>query len=1161
MKQLFKKSNLFILLGTVLTIILLVIYEKNNPKVTNHKLPVDPDEAPEEIISKEEQAVNQRRRERYSSKLNLKSVGLNEDTSYYADGKLKGVWFYKKMINTGKKWGYGYRTIYSAYDQMNDIIYAVSYAGHLWKITRDEEDYSNTRWYLMNHKDVFMNEYSKKILECINFPDSSMRMIRSFKAGSTNTMQYSDNEGRSWSDATGVNFEDITYASGTVINTTTGHQLFVAALINGSYKAAKSTDGINYSLIDFDINYNDHDLKMLKPCHSDNLYLLVRKKSSSKLSIYKLKSDLSGFTLLHSDIATVSGLSRIFGTYHEDAFHFYVVNENKNIFYSDDEGATWTQTRSEQYHSIGDRNPRTVHPNNPGILFSGYINPTMLTNFGANASNFGNAYLGWDMHHMKMHKKTDGTYFHLVGSDFGVHISYTPDIADSYIQINNTSPIQMAYDGIASENFGTAFTACQDRGTRGFNDDTVSWASDIRSTDGLRVCLANNEKSVWTWMYFGSMYYKPNQGYKVGNAVSKSFTDDWWAAPIIASPNPEEDAIYAAYGSNLVIFSYNDEKGWIEQSDHPFDFSKLTSSEISSFGYSTINRKLWYVTVKSGVFYYSTDGGESFTKSNYGGIRPTSEGSYKKNQIVIKASKINENKVYYAGVGNVFLISEDNGKTFTNHNNGLDVYRIRDFDMSPDEKYIFASCAYGGAWVYAMDDDKWYEMNDEAVPYVDFTAVQFLANKNVVQFSTYGNGMMDFYLSNYGNQLARPKNAKATSISHAEISLEWQAASNEMDGYIIERSTDLLTFEPIDSVSAGIYNYSDTGLIPKMEYYYRIRTYDGDDFSNPTTVASAKTLKVGEANRSGWNLIYTDSEENGNEAEKAFDNNDKTFWHTNWSGGNPTHPHEIQIDMNDTLALVGFISVPRQDNNPNGAIREFEFYVSMDSLSWGEPVATGEWTSVKTKGVLFNQTEGRYIRLVAKSEINGNNWTSVAELGVYIQDGEPPSFKPISDKVFTAKSGEESYTIINSRYNAIAYDDFGVESLINDYNLESTLEGATFPIDTTKVTWTATDYYGNVSTISYNIIVVESSDVVTIQEVSKHKINIYPNPFNDIININFNSTQADIIQIVDLNGRILLQEENVKNSTTLDVSQLISGHYIVKVNIGDKLYTNRVVKN
>ena len=141
-----------------------------------------------------------------------------------------------------------------------------------------------------------------------------------------------------------------------------------------------------------------------------------------------------------------------------------------------------------------------------------------------------------------------------------------------------------------------------------------------------------------------------------------------------------------------------------------------------------------------------------------------------------------------------------------------------------------------------------------------------------------------------------------------------------------------------------------------------------------------------------WSLLYVDSEElvedGGYPAENSFDGNPDTFWSTKWSLPDPEfyHPHEIQIDLGGFYDICGFRYLPRQDDGPgdeNGMINEYEFYVSGDSDDWGAAVATGTFAKDKTeKQVSFDHTLGQYIRLVAISEVNGNPWTTMAELNV-----------------------------------------------------------------------------------------------------------------------------------------------------------------------------------
>ena len=91
--------------------------------------------------------------------------------------------------------------------------------------------------------------------------------------------------------------------------------------------------------------------------------------------------------------------------------------------------------------------------------------------------------------------------------------------------------------------------------------------------------------------------------------------------------------------------------------------------------------------------------------------------------------------------------------------------------------------------------------------------------------------------------------------------------------------------------------------------------------------------------KAGWKVVFVDSFEAG-EGEKvhAIDGKPDTFWHTQWSGGAKRPPHEIQIDLGRSQKLAGFTYLPRQ-NQDNGRIGKYEFFVSADGKDWGKPVA------------------------------------------------------------------------------------------------------------------------------------------------------------------------------------------------------------------------------
>lgn len=139
-------------------------------------------------------------------------------------------------------------------------------------------------------------------------------------------------------------------------------------------------------------------------------------------------------------------------------------------------------------------------------------------------------------------------------------------------------------------------------------------------------------------------------------------------------------------------------------------------------------------------------------------------------------------------------------------------------------------------------------------------------------------------------------------------------------------------------------------------------------------------------NKSAWKVISVDSQQGGNEASLAIDGKFDTFWHTQWGDVEPSCPHTLIVDMGQTYNVTAFTYLARQDGNQNGMVKAYEFYLSSDGQTWGSVVASGEFkstTSLQTVK-LKTHTAGRYLKFVAKSEINGRAWTSCAELGIEI---------------------------------------------------------------------------------------------------------------------------------------------------------------------------------
>lgn len=967
----FENKNILAISFSLAIVTVLIFALVNREAYTRESL--DAEERPHYEIDAAEQAFYDNISKQKQQDVRMKSATTVEN---YANGKIKGYWK-AKQFSIPSKVNYGFRMIGSAYDKAHNIFYVVSHAGHIWRIDYNEIIPTQTQWTSINHSHAFMTTSRKEWFDVLNWKDGDQvysRMLRSFN----NKIEYSDDEGRNWYSALGILFQE-TGDQGCVAGSDKGDRAVVLAKVAGAKEVALSYDGINYISCGLNLTSYEYETKLLKPHHTNNVYVVARHTSTSKISIYRMTPDSEVFTLLHSSSVSVKSPTKVIGTFAENKYHFYYIQGNEN-YYSDDEGATWTKTAVSDYgNTDGNSFVRTIHPDKPQTLFRGYLDVYVSNNKGSSFSNWGHK-LGWDVHHMRMYERKDGSYIHLVGKDFGVFLSKTPETRDSYFSINHSSPAQLAYDMDVSDNFGTAFTATQDRGSISFDNTDTPSKTDIRTTDGLRVTLANNEKTIWTWMYFGSIYHTANEGYGTAPIKSVEYSGNWVAGSMIAHPNADNDAVVIANeGQYLSILSYDEEKKSIDVENHTFDFKDYTGQNVTSFGYSPVNTNIWYAAVKDGAFLFSKDGGNTFKKSLSGKLAKGNDQGYNyhRNQQVIKASKLDEKKVFFAGVKNAFYISTNNGLTFKTHSDGLNVWRIRDFELSEDEKFIFAACGIAGPWVFSVEDDKWYPMDGPNVPYVDFTSVSYTPSKGMVQFGTYGYGVLDFKFDRGDNTLVAPVNLSAVSQSFSSVTLTWNDDNSGVDKYQIRRSSDLENFEDVSLVDANSSSFTDRDLIQNTTYYYRVIAKKGDESSLPSDLVFVTTKKIALVNNASWRLIYASSEAEGNSGEKAFDNTSTTAW---MSFNNSSFPQELKIDLGQEEDLAAFTYQPAS----SGVIKSYALYVSNDSLEWGEAISQGSWTDENdAAGIVdFNPTKGRYVRFVAHSVFAGTQ-VGIAELQLW----------------------------------------------------------------------------------------------------------------------------------------------------------------------------------
>ncbi|KAI9167883.1 Galactose oxidase [Paramyrothecium foliicola] len=134
--------------------------------------------------------------------------------------------------------------------------------------------------------------------------------------------------------------------------------------------------------------------------------------------------------------------------------------------------------------------------------------------------------------------------------------------------------------------------------------------------------------------------------------------------------------------------------------------------------------------------------------------------------------------------------------------------------------------------------------------------------------------------------------------------------------------------------------------------------------------------------RTGWTATASSSQ-TGNEPGRVLDGSSATLWHSGYSPTVANLPHEITIDMKQRFVVNGISYQPRQDGNSNGIIGRHRIAISDNGQAWST-VAEGIYLSDNTvKYSFFTVSTARYVRITALSEIQGQQFASIAEVNVY----------------------------------------------------------------------------------------------------------------------------------------------------------------------------------
>ncbi len=138
--------------------------------------------------------------------------------------------------------------------------------------------------------------------------------------------------------------------------------------------------------------------------------------------------------------------------------------------------------------------------------------------------------------------------------------------------------------------------------------------------------------------------------------------------------------------------------------------------------------------------------------------------------------------------------------------------------------------------------------------------------------------------------------------------------------------------------------------------------------------------------RSRWKVTASSFQSGEGDPEHVLDGDADTFWHSRYSP-EASRPHFLVIDTGSTSKISGLVYTGREDGE-NGRVDKYEISLSSDGQNWGAPVASGHFKNNSDAQTVTwpKPVAARYVKFLPVSEVQGRDFSSVAELDLVFAD-------------------------------------------------------------------------------------------------------------------------------------------------------------------------------
>ncbi len=693
---------------------------------------------------------------------------------------------------------------YMDYAPTTNEIYLVSNGGTLWKGNAEQGN-----WQVLNQN----KQFNPEIIKLTVNNGGARRII----ASADNQLLYSDNDGLSFTAATGLNFPISwggNYLKTVEVLNDAAQTIYCLARLwdptpwSPRYWLYRSTDhGQTYSVVHkFDFG-SDNQLSLFSPLNSTQLVALDVNSTANQSTLYNISG--STVTVLNnSSQLPVNGKCVLKGFKATSTTTYYCLINNNQVYKSINNGLNWT-LQSDLPEDAWDR--LEVSVSDASTLYTGGVNAYRSTNGGASWSlvtggwtayySNPSAKLHADMMQIQSFRKSDNTEFTAVNCHGGYYISYDKLVTVSNKSLLNLNTAQL-WDHITDRNNNDIiYIGSQDQGIqigRGANTAGTMDFYQFYSGDYGHLAMTDNPSRLWIEYPGGDItfYRQPSTINSFNGGDGNMMVDGTqkpnagWMLPTANTNNLSANELLVGggnmtggAGSYLIKLKASLSSNTIVDSQYNYNFlanSNNGTSCISAIEASVISNK-YFVATEDGTFFYSNDRGVNWNKTT-SFLGP---GGYWLYGSCILASQNNINRLWLAGSGysnpGVYK-STDGGQTFAAMNNGLPSTLVHEIVATPDEQMLFAATE-AGPYMYISATDQWYSLMSADIPIVDYFSVEYIAEKNTVRFGTYGRGIWDFVIeSTQLDQYICPGTGVVYTSDQIGLLYQWQV--NSGNGFV-----------------------------------------------------------------------------------------------------------------------------------------------------------------------------------------------------------------------------------------------------------------------------------------------------------------------------------------------------------------------------------------